>query len=309
MVRLNFWKKGAKIADDIAVVGGKNIDNIADLVKGVDGSFDDIVGGIAGAQDDIIQQAIAKRLKNLEAARAVDAVPDIKPNQLANLDDAATGIAKGVPNESASGALAKSKQFIKNNPKMIVGGLTVTAIATAALILFNQKNNTEFTIVKMQLGGQMVDKNKKNIKLDANEILISYKLTDPEAEDDDYFDFETFDQIELTSNDSVPLIPLKNYDIQRVNNLTRQFTIKISANDKPTTLGNAGTFKYKTDFANQLKFMTKEAAEFTGETFGSAADSFAGGLGIDPSTIKWVGIGLAVFFVVLIGIFIALKFM
>ena len=124
-----------------------------------------------------------------------------------------------------------------------------------------------------------------------------------------YFDFETFDQIELTSNDSVPLIPLKNYDIQRVNNLTRQFTIKISANDKPTTLGNAGTFKYKTDFANQLKFMTKEAAEFTGETFGSAADSFAGGLGIDPSTIKWVGIGLAVFFVVLIGIFIALKFM
>ena len=66
---------------------------------------------------------------------------------------------------------------MKNNPKMIVGGLTVTAIATAALILFNQKNNTEFTIVKMQLGGQMVDKNKKNIKLDANEILISYKLT------------------------------------------------------------------------------------------------------------------------------------
>lgn len=224
-----------------------------------------------------------------------------------DVDDALKKIAKAVPDETVVTANTKRLAFIRNNPKMIIAGLGVAGIGTAALVLWQKKNNVEFKISKVQRGGKfLIGEDDKTINLAENEFVLTYELIGDKIEDDDYFDFETWDQIELTENDSTPKIPLKSYEIQRVNNKFRLVVIKLNESQIPTTLGMNGKFLYKTDFANQLKHITKESGEFVGSTAGAAVsgikDGIKDGLGLDTSAIKWVGFAiLAIVIFSLIG--------
>lgn len=306
----------SKQADDLSDVAGsvsRQADDLGDLtgdvagrIKNIDTGSDltgDVAKQVNEASDvagDVAKKADLGKGADDLAETAGDNVDDLAKK----LDDNADEIGGAVGEEGAKSAKKKMIDFIKKNPKTLAGGVAAATIAGVALGLFLKFNDTEFIITKME-------------KASGDTLTLTYKLEGEDVDEDDYFDFKTYDKIKVTENDAVPKVADRIYNITEVDNEGKKVTISVPKELMPTTMAKTGKFLYKTDFANSLRRTAEEitksatdAATGAGKgIFEGFTKGLADALGIDPKNMKWILFGIVAFIVLMIVGGIAMKFM
>lgn len=254
-----------------------------------------------------IDPADAKKVVTPGVAKNADEIAEQANQVKVVINNSIENTPTKMGDETLETAADAQQSWIRRNRGLIAGGVTAAAVATAAYVMFENKNNAPFNIVKME------EKEDDSIlpdilsSKDTFELILTYES----AEGGDSFEFETYDSIKLTSNDAEP--PLINnvlYQITEVDNRNNQVTIlvpkcsKVTNNGqdggaiadvfsppnknfiKPiecvsgspppptsTKMGQTGTFIYQTDFNNSLRSIAKDS---TALVTGAAIDVTAG---------------------------------
>lgn len=273
----------AKAAKRLGKVGsklGKKSDDIVDVAK----KTDDISkrGASSGSKIKFTKKTDDLASGSNQVTKNASNIADDVPSQIGKKVD-----------ETVESANIKKGDWLKANKGKVfkIGAASIAAGTLAGLALegFLRKQNTEFLITKYEKAG-------------SNKIWLHYQFADQEKEN--YFDFKTYDRIELISNNCSPKLKNKLYDIEEVED--RKVMIKVD--EIPKSLGDVGLFKYKTDFKNQIRNGTETIIKTGGETAGSIFDGFLDALGIDMETFKKILIGLGVGLLLLFIIYIVIMF-
>jgi signal peptidase I len=151
-------------------------------------------------------------------------------------------IARTKPFQLASQAADASVAFIKKNPKLIIGGLVVGAIAGVALDKFMKKNDKVYKIIKIkneEVGGVFGIGGKKYLK-------VYYNSSDTLQEND----IVVLDNTNSNSNSNGTYYIYKSGK----ENGASFVLLQTDGNVQNITVeGTAGDLVYKTTFESQLK--------------------------------------------------------
>ena len=206
--------------------------------------------------------------------------------------DAAAEAAEQAGKETADSAATRAAKFVADNPGLVIGGLTALAMSGMAMQNYNARQGQKRGITLIEYSGS----NKKGLR-------ITYA---PSVK------FLAVDHVKVTGSKTTPTID-GEYTISKVISDTQ---IEIAAAADVTALAPGGEVEVQTTFIGQAGDTVGTAAANAAGGVGGAVlpaatgflASFASALGIDPDTLKNIGIGLGVVCCILIVVFIAMQF-
>ena len=213
---------------------------------------------------------------------------------------AAEGAAKSVGKETAQSVAKKAAEFASKNAGKIIGGLAAVAAGLYAQDKFNELNGKKVGITKTEAGSTGLA-----FGIGANKKIVLLTYTPA-------LKIRNQDRIAIVGSKTTPSID-GEYDVKDAKTDT---TVVIDVGKDVTGYAPGGDFTLKTTFEAQVLGLMADTAATAGEAAGevleaggeAAGKGFEGlmkGLGISMDTVKYVGIGIVVIFI----IFVILKLM